>query len=138
MCHAGDHTVLFSALLAIKAKLVDGASAPFDMHVAQNQPRHGGGGAAGGIAGGIADGGGGGGPGGAVGDGHHHGHRHGDDDDENNPHGQNRRVVSLGLRGRAGWLRVTCMLLCWRKAVALWFSGCLCEMWVVPWLVRAL
>lgn len=78
-CFAGDHAALFSAVLAIRTKLVEGTSAPFDLPVRPNRTRPGGGG-------------GGGGGGGAE---HNHGHSHGheDDEDNDNPYNQNGQVA---------------------------------------------
>lgn len=66
----GNHSALFSAVLAIRTKLVEGTSAPFDLPVRPNRSRTGGGGGGGG-----AD--------------HNHGHGHGHEDDEDNPYNQN-------------------------------------------------
>eukprot|EP00752_Nemacystus_decipiens_P006451 g5810.t1 len=70
--HSGDHSALFSAVLAIRTKLVEGTSAPFDMPVRPNRTRTGWGG------------GGGGGGGAEHNHGHGHGHGHGHEDDEDN------------------------------------------------------
>ena len=80
MYRTGDHAALFSAVRAIRTKLVEGTSAPFDLPsrpTGHSHSRTGGGGPAGDPGmGGAADG------------QHHHGHRHGDDDDD--PYNQNR------------------------------------------------
>ncbi|CAM9848504.1 unnamed protein product, partial [Laminaria digitata] len=80
---SGDHTSLFSAVRAIRTKLVDGTSAPFDM---PSRPTHhsrtGGGGGGGSGSGGGSAGGGDAGMGAAADGQHHHGHRYGDDDDD--------------------------------------------------------
>lgn len=77
--NAGDHSGLFSAVIAIRTKLVEGTSAPFDLPVRRQ-----------GGAGGGGAGGGGGGGGGAE---HNHGHSHGHVDDEDSPYNQNGQVA---------------------------------------------
>ncbi|CAM9677454.1 unnamed protein product [Scytosiphon promiscuus] len=74
---SGDHAALLAAVLAIRTKLVEGTSAPFELPVRPGHSRSGHG---------AGGGGGGGGGGGAE---HHHGHNHdhhGEEDDEDNPY----------------------------------------------------
>lgn len=83
----GDNAALFTAVIEVRSKLIEGNSAPFDLPIrSTNSSSRGGGG----------DGGGGGGGAGGGAEHNHVQHYHGDDD-EDDPYGQNRRVVETAV-----------------------------------------
>eukprot|EP00903_Cladosiphon_okamuranus_P008770 g8401.t1 len=92
--NSGDHTGLLQAVFAVRNKLIEGTSAPFDLPVRPNRSRTGGGGGGGGAGGG--------GSGAEPYHGHNHGHNHEDDGNyDQHQYHQVRRLdreafVSLG------------------------------------------